>query len=210
MSAVIVAQERTGFQRSNLKELRDHGNIPAIVYGVNMESKPVSVNVTDLTKVIRDNGRNGIISLQLSGKNCNVILSDYQADPINKEIIHADFLAVNMSTDIQVNVRIQLDGNPLGVKDGGVLQQPLHELSITATPDHIPQAIHVDISNLQVGENLTVADISSNSDYKINHDEDEVLVSILPPKQEEEISTGEKQSPGIPEALEGRETTESE
>jgi len=210
MSAVIVAQERTGFQRSNLKELRDHGNIPAIVYGVNMESKPVSVNVTDLTKVIRDNGRNGIISLQLSGKNCNVILSDYQADPINKEIIHADFLAVNMSTDIQVNVRIQLDGNPLGVKDGGVLQQPLHELSITATPDHIPQAIHVDISNLQVGENLTVADISSNSDYKINHDEDEVLVSILPPKQEEEISTGEKQSPGTPEALEGRETTESE
>ncbi len=208
MSAVLVAQERTGFQRSNLKELRDHGNIPAVIYGVNMESKPVSVSVADLTKAIRDNGRNGIISLQLSGNNCNVILSDYQADPIKKEIIHADFLAVNMSTDLQVNVRIQLDGDPLGVKDGGVLQQPLHELSITATPDHIPQAIHVDISNLQVGENLTVADISSNNDFKINHDQEEVLVSILPPKQEEEISTGEKQAPGTPEALEGRETME--
>ena len=115
-----------------------------------------------------------------------------------------------MSTELLVNVRIQLDGEAAGVKDGGVLQQTLHELSITATPNQIPQAIHVDVSNLQVGENLTVGDISSGKEFSINHDEEEVVVTILPPKQEEEISTGEKQEEGIPENLEGRETKAKE
>lgn len=206
MSAVLEAKGRTGTQGSALKGLRDSGEIPAIIYGPNVANQSVSVNIGDLLKTIRDNGRNGIISLQLDGKSRNVILTDYQTDPLKKEMIHADFLAVDMSTELQVNVRIQLDGEAAGVKDGGVLQQPLHELTITATPDNIPQAIHVDISNLQVGENLTVADLSAANNLTINHDEEEVVVTILPPKQEEEISTGEQQEGGLPDNLEGRET----
>ena len=79
--------------------------------------------------------------MNLNGNKWNVILNEYQTDPIKKNIIHADFLAVDMSIEIQVNVRIQLDGDAEGVKDGGVLQQPLHELSISAMPNNIPQAI---------------------------------------------------------------------
>lgn len=206
MNAVLEVQGRTQFQRSSLKSLRDNGNIPAVIYGVNKQNQPVSVNVGDLMKTIRDNGRNGIISLKLDGKMQNAILTDYQMDPLSKDIIHADFLAVDMSTELQVNVRIQLDGDAIGVKDGGVLQQPLHELSITATPSQIPQALHIDVTNLQVGENLTVGDISIAEGISINHDTEEVVVTILPPKQEEEISTGEQQSEGLPENLEGRET----
>jgi large subunit ribosomal protein L25 len=139
-----------------------------------------------------------------------VILSDYQADPLKKEIIHADFLAVDMSAELQVQVRIQLDGEAAGVKDGGVLQQPLHEVTITATPDNIPQAIHVDVTNLQVNENYTIADIKQGKNFTINHDEEEVIVSILAPRQEEEISTGEQQEGGTPDNLEGRETQSKE
>jgi large subunit ribosomal protein L25 len=206
MSIVLEAKGRTGTQRSILKNLRDKGEIPAVIYGSKLANQSVSVNVGDLQKTLRDNGRNGIISLQVDGKKCNVILTDYQTNPLNKDIIHADFLAVDMSSELQVNVRIQLDGESMGVKDGGVLQQTLHEVSLTATPDQIPQAIHVDISNLQVGENLTIADISSGNNFTINHDEEEVVVTILPPKQEEEISTGEQQEGGLPDNPEGRET----
>lgn len=206
MSAVLEAKGRTGTQGSQLKSIRDSGDIPAIIYGPNVANQSVSINIGDLLKTIRDNGRNGIISLQLDGKSRNVILTDYQTDPLKKEIIHADFLAVDMSTELQVNVRIQLDGECAGVKDGGVLQQTLHELTITATPDHIPQAIHVDISNLQVGENLTIADLPVSDEININHDVEEVVVTILPPKQEAEISTGEQQEGGLPDNLEGRET----
>lgn len=206
MSVVLEAKERSGSQRSILKNLRDNGDIPAIIYGGNTGNQTVSVNVGDLMKTIRDNGRNGVISLQVEGKNCDVILSDYQKDPIRQDIIHADFLTVDMSTVLQVNVRIQLDGEAAGVKDGGVLQQTLHEVSITATPDQIPQTIHISISDLQVGEHLTVADIYTANQFTINHDPEEVLVTILPPKQEKEISTGEQQEGGLPDNLEGRET----
>jgi large subunit ribosomal protein L25 len=207
MSEVLATQERTDFRKSNLRMLRENGRIPAIVYGVNMESRPVSINSKDLIKTIRDNGRNSVISLDMAGSPCNVILTDYQADPINKEILHADFLAVDMNSEVQVQVRVQLDGEAAGVKDGGVLQQPLHEVTVSATPDHIPTAIHVDVAHLQVGEHYTIADITMDHHYSIHHDVDEVIVSILPPKVEREISTGEQQDGGIPDNLEGRETS---
>jgi large subunit ribosomal protein L25 len=210
MNAQLSAKERTNFQASSLKNLRGSGNIPAIIYGLNIENRPISVNVGDLMKTIRDNGRNGIITLEIDGEKQNVILADYQIDPLSKDIIHADFMAVDMSTELEVNVRVQLDGEAAGVKDGGVLQQTLHEVSITAKPEDIPQALHVDISHLQVAQNLTVADIPTSNGVTINHDPEEVVVTILPPKQEEEISTGEKQSEGIPENLEGRETEANE
>jgi large subunit ribosomal protein L25 len=208
MNAVLEAQERTEFRRSALTRLRNEGNIPAIIYGVHLESKPVSVNGAELLKLIRTNGRNSIISLNVNGKTCNVILGDYQTEPLKQEIIHADFLAVDMTAEIQVSVRIQLDGEACGVKDGGVLQQTVHEVSITTLPDKIPQAIHVDISKLAVGEHLTVADLPIDEGITINNDPNEVIVTILPPKVEEEISTGEQQDGGIPDNLEGRETNE--
>ncbi len=126
---------------------------------------------------------------------------------IKKEILHVDFLAVDKSSKINVTVRLVLVGEAAGVKDGGVLQQPVHELSITSTPNEIPQQIEVDVTNLQVGETVTIADILYQGDFTINHEADEVIASILPPKQEEEINAGEQQEEGHPDNEEGRETT---
>ncbi|WP_342433808.1 50S ribosomal protein L25/general stress protein Ctc [Neobacillus sp. FSL H8-0543] len=206
MSTVLQAKERNEFRHSALKKIRETGNIPAIIYGAQVENKSVVVNSIDLIKTIRDVGRNGIISMDVNGAKQDVVLTDYQEDAIKREIIHADFLAVNKSSKINVSVRLVLAGDAAGVKDGGVLQQPLHELSITSTPSEIPQQIEVDITNLQVGETLAISDILYQGSFTINHEEDEVIASILPPKQEEEINSGEQQEPGHPDNEEGRET----
>ena len=206
MSSVLEAKERTEFRNSELTRIRNEGNIPAVVYGSKMESKSVYLNGPDFIKTMREVGRNGVFSLNLNGSQVNVILNDYQSDPIKNDILHADLLAVDMSKEIEANVRISLVGDAAGVKDGGVMQQPLYEVSITATPGNIPQSIDVDVSNLQVGETITVADIRMNRNFSINHEDDETICSILPPKQEEEIDTGEEQAEGIPENEEGRET----
>lgn len=206
MTTQLHAQERGDFRQSTLSIMRHEGQVPAVVYGTNVDNKALYINAVDFLKTIREVGRNGVISLDLDGETYDVILSDYQMDPIKKEILHADFLAVDMSKEIEVNVRITLVGEAAGVKDGGVLQQPLHEVSITATPADIPQVIEVDVSNLQVGETMSISDIQGRTSYHINHEDDETIVSILPPRQEEEISTGEEQEPGIPENQEGRET----
>lgn len=207
MSTVLQAKERKEFRHSALKAIRETGNIPAIIYGSQVENKPVVISSADLTKTIRQVGRNGVISLDVDGSKQDVVLTDYQADSINKEIIHVDFLAVDKSSKINVDVRLVLVGEAAGVKDGGVLQQPLHQISITSTPDNIPQQIEVDISNLQVGETVTMGDIPSAGAFIINHEDDEVVASILPPKQEDEINSGEQQEEGHPDNEEGRETT---
>ncbi|WP_423408678.1 50S ribosomal protein L25/general stress protein Ctc [Heyndrickxia sp. MSNUG] len=209
MGAVLKATERTGSNGSNLRRLRQEGNIPAVVYGRNSESKPIYINSIEFLKTIRENGKNGVISLDVGGSQHDVMLTDYQQDHIKNEVLHADFLTVDKSSKVNASVRINLVGDAAGVKDGGVMQQPVHEVNITSTPGSIPPSIDVDVTKLQVGENLTIADIKTGN-YEINDDENTVLVSILPPKQEEEINSGEEQEPGQPENEEGRETEASE
>jgi len=206
MSTVLQAKERKEMGRSHLKELRDNGGIPAVIYGANTESKPVEVSAADLTKAIRIAGRNGIISLDVNGNKQDVILTDYQENVIKREIIHVDFRAVDKTSKITVDVRLVLTGEAAGVRDGGVLQQSVHELSISSVPDQIPAQIEVDVTNLNVGETVTVADIMYQGEFTINHEDDEVVASILPPKQEEEINAGEQQEEGHPDKEEGRET----
>ncbi|MFL6555941.1 MAG: 50S ribosomal protein L25/general stress protein Ctc [Bacillus sp. (in: firmicutes)] len=207
MSTVLQAKERKEFRHSALKQIRTSGNIPGIIYGSKVDSKPVYISSADLTKTIRQVGRNGVISLEVNGNKQDVVLTDFQEDTIKREIIHVDFLAVDKSSKINVDVRLVLVGDAIGVKDGGVLQQPIHQISITSTPDNIPQQIEVDIANLQVGETVTMGDIPSAGAFIINHEDDEVVASILPPKQEEEINSGEQQEAGHPDNEEGRETT---
>ncbi|PLT32648.1 50S ribosomal protein L25/general stress protein Ctc [Bacillus sp. V5-8f] len=209
MSNLLAAKERTGHRRSNLTMLRENGEIPAVLYGNKNGSTAISVNSAELQKTIKEVGRNGIISLDLGGTNHNVMLTDYQIDPLKHEVLHADFLVVDMSTEINAQVRVQLVGESNGVKDGGVLQQSLHEVSVSAKPKEIPEAINVDVTDLQVGSVITIGDIKGNYRIGINHEDEEVIASVLPPKQEEEISTGEQQDGGIPENEEGRETPPS-
>jgi large subunit ribosomal protein L25 len=206
MSNILAAKERKELQRSTLRQLRENGNIPAVVYGNNNESTAISINSIDFQKTLKDVGRNGIISLEFQGNTHNVMLTDYQKDPLKNDIFHADFLIVNMSEELQAQVRVNLVGVSKGVKDGGVLQQSVHELTITAKPNDIPEVIDIDVSELGVGDTISIADIKGNDSITINHDDEEVLASVLAPRQEEEISTGEQQDGGIPDNVEGRET----
>jgi large subunit ribosomal protein L25 len=209
MSHVLVAKERTDFKQSTLRQLRENGEIPAVVYGSENGSKAISVNQADLRQTLKEIGRNGVISLDCQGEQYQVMLSQYQKDPVKHELYHADFLIVDMSADVQANVRVNLVGKATGVKDGGVLQQSLHELAITAKPGEIPESINVDVTNLEVNETIYVSDIAVKDGVSINHSGDEVIASILAPRQEREISTGEQQGGGIPINEEGRETPAS-
>ncbi|WP_059174196.1 50S ribosomal protein L25/general stress protein Ctc [Bacillus sp. FJAT-27445] len=209
MSTVLQAKNRSGEKKVSVRELRREGNIPAIVYGSKVDSIPVYVSAAEFAKTIKQVGRNGIISLDVDGNRQDVVLTEYQKNVINNEITHADFLAVDKSSKINADVNVALVGDAAGVRDGGVLQQPLFTVSITSSPANIPSSIEVDITGLQVGETITIADLNTDGKFQINHEADEVIASILPPKVEEEIDSGEQQDGGTPENEEGRETEAS-
>ncbi|WP_110926083.1 50S ribosomal protein L25/general stress protein Ctc [Bacillus massiliglaciei] len=206
MSNVLAAKERSEFKNSTLRALRERGEIPAVVYGNQNGTQSITVNNGELIRTIKEVGRNGIISLDVNGSAKNVMLTDYQVDPLKRDIYHVDFLVVNMDTELQAQVRINLVGDSKGVKDGGVIQQSLHEVTVSAKPNDIPEVIDVDITELQVGDTLYVSDLKLSGSITVEHEGEEVVASVLAPRVEEEISTGEQQDGGIPENVEGRET----
>lgn len=209
MSHILVAKERKDFKQSTLRELRENGEIPAVIYGSDNGSTAISVKTAELKQMLKEHGRNGIIPLNFQGQQHQVMLSDYQKDPFKHEMYHADFFIVDMAEELQAHVLVNLVGKVSGVKDGGVLQQSLHELTVTAKPNHIPASIDIDITDLEVNETIYVSDVIVPDGVIINHSGDEVIASILAPRQEREISTGEQQGGGIPINEEGRETKAS-
>lgn len=160
----------------------------------------VKVDEVEFIKVIREVGRNGVIDLGVGSKTIKVMVSDYQFDPLKNQITHIDFLAINMSEERTVEVQVQLVGEAVGAKEGGVVEQPLFNLEVTATPENIPETIEVDISELQVNDSLAVSDIKISGDFTIENNPEDSIVTVVPPTDEpseEEV-----------EAMEGESATE--
>jgi len=176
---MLVADERKSLKKSTLKKLRNDGIIPAIVYGNDIDTVSISIKKADLLKVIKNAGRNGVLSLNLDEKSKNVILRDYQSDPVTNEILHVDFLQVNKHTEINTKVSVILKGTSKGEKVGGVAKQYLHELDITAKANDIPNDIEIDITDFEIGYSVRVADIKKEySNCTINHEDEETIAMI--------------------------------
>lgn len=196
--ANLVAQERTDVKNFKLKKIRSEGKIPGVVYGNDISTKAIAVARKDLLKTIRDVGRNGILSLELNGASKNVILRDYQRDPVTNTILHVDFMQVSKDTKIDAKVNVVLKGTSAGEKSGGIVKQYLHELDVTAKANNLPDEIEIDITDVKIGRSVKVADIKKQySDCTINHDDDETIVAVDMIKQkadEEEVTEEETAS----------------
>ncbi|OLP63243.1 General stress protein CTC [Bacillus pumilus] len=199
--ATLKVNKRTDFKRSTLQKIRLSGHVPGVIYGKNTDSLAVSLDSIDLLKTLRDEGKNTIITLDVNGETKSVMVTELQTDPLKNELVHADFQVVDLQREIEADVPVQLIGESKGAKDGGVLQQPLFEVSITAKPKDIPQNIEVDITNLEVNDVLTVGDLSAQSSYQINNDPEEVVASILPPQQSKVPEPDSEEKPKEPEAI---------
>ncbi|NCJ13816.1 50S ribosomal protein L25/general stress protein Ctc [Staphylococcus pseudintermedius] len=186
--------------RGDLRKIREAGKVPAVVYGYGTKNVSVKVDEVEFIKLIREVGRNGVIELGVGSKQIKVMVSDYQYDSLKNQITHIDFLAINMTEERTVEVPVHLIGEAPGAKEGGVVEQPLFNLEITATPDSIPEYIEVDISELNVNDSLSVADVNVSGDFTIENEAEDTIVSVVAPTEEpteEEI-----------EAMEGASTQE--
>jgi large subunit ribosomal protein L25 len=194
MSTTIQSEMRTTAKQSTLTQLRKNGIVPAVVYGYNTEATTISVKERDLLNTLRVTGRNGVMQLNVEGKSVNVVLNDYQSDALKGHIHHADFLAINMTEELEVDVSVNLIGDSLGEKEGGTLQQPNREVTIKVKPSEIPETFDIDISQLQIGETITIADIREKSQYEILNDDDYALVLISAPRTQAEMDDLESEA----------------
>lgn len=189
MTTGLTATKREIGEHSNLTQLRNKGQIPAVIYGYNLEATPIAVSERELARYLQQFGQNGVFELQLEGKKVNAMLTEVQRSALKNSYKHLDFLAINMSETLETEVPVSFIGDSVGVKDGGVLMQPNRELKIKVIPSEIPESIEIDISALAIGDSLSVIDIRDKVDFEILNEDNYTLVTVTTPISKADLET---------------------
>jgi large subunit ribosomal protein L25 len=209
MRDVVVEVSRRDYPGKNAsRRLRRSGQIPGIVYGSDKEPVPVTVDPIMITNIIRsESGVNTIFRLNLSGsdKSRHVMIKDYQVDPVEGHLLHADFLRIQMDVVIEVDVPVRLVGEAVGVKvDGGILENVIREVSVSCLPADIPEHIEINITELGIGDQVSVSELGKSDRYHVLNDPSQTLVVCLPPAKEEVAAPVEEEvseAPAEPEVI---------
>lgn len=198
MSVSLEVTKREVRPRSLRNKLRHEGKVPAIVNGYKVESTPIAVNAAELEKILRVNGLNTVITISLEGKKVNTLIKEYQSDTFTRNLTHVEFLSVDMNEETEVEAEVTLIGESAGVKAGGVLAQNLYTVVVSATPDKLPERVEIDVTSLEIGDSLTVADLPKNDEYTIVTDPEEQIVAVTEPQEiSEDEEAGEAAEPAV-------------
>ena len=188
MPEVVVSARRRAESGKNVnRRLRAGGQIPGVLYGAQKESVPVSVSPKEIGAILRSaTGENTLFDLDLDGSRRKVLIKEFQLEPIQGHLLHADFYEVALDKALQVSVHVELQGVPVGVKvQGGVLDFITRELEIECLPTDIPEKIEVDVSHLELGKHLRVSDLTLPAKLTVLTEPEVVIAHVVVPRAEE-------------------------
>lgn len=182
-SAALKAAGRAATGKGVARKLRAAGRIPAVVYGTAETARSISVDAHELDRLFAGISiENTVIELGIDDESAiRVLVRETQRHPYRPEILHVDFYQVQAGERVTVEVPLRLTGTPEGVREGGVLDQALHELPVRCLVDQIPEAIEVDISALAIGDSLHVRDLTIPAGVELDVDGERVVCSVTPP-----------------------------
>ena len=190
-------RQKTG--KGIARQLRAKGSIPAILYGQGEEAMPLSVNTRDFTKAMSSaSGINVIVDLAIDGKSqIPVMVKDYQAHIIDRHFLHVDFLKIDLSKKVVVEVPIQLVGKAPGVKEGGILEHITRTISVNCLPTAIPNSLEVDVSALNIGDNIHAHDLKLPEGVELVPGADETIAAVVAPVEETAAAATEVVQPEV-------------
>ena len=199
---------------SPARGLRRSGHIPAVLYGPKTEPILLTVNIKDLEQVFKQgNVLQVILNLVIqNGKKITkaAMVKELQTHPVSGNFIHIDFYEIDMKRQIKVMVPVITKGKSVGVENGGLLNIVRRELELLCLPGDIPDAIEIDITELDVGDSVHVEDIPLGENIEIPADVNFTVVTVLTPKVEEEVVEEEEAELEEGEAEEGAEAGEAD
>jgi large subunit ribosomal protein L25 len=217
METKLVAERREGTGKGVARKLRAAGRVPAVLYGHDQESVPISVDARELVHLFHQAASaNVLLDLVLDGKEHLTIPREVQRDHIHSRFVHVDFLVVRRDETIAVNVEVVEVGEAPGVKAGGVIEHHLRELHVECFPQDVPKHIVADISALEIGDMLHVRDLVSPKGVTVLSNPDDAVLSVITPAalrvEAELLLPGEEAPPEeeVEEPAEGEEGAEGE
>ena len=191
---VLQAEKREATGKNKVNKLREAELIPGVVYAKDEENINVQVTARDFEKVLRQAGTSTIITLDFDGEKKDVLIKAYQNHPFKNQFLHVDFQAINQNEAIRVQVPVVLVGRDDIRVEPSVLVQNIDVVEVECLPRYIPQTADVEVSDLQIGDVRTIADldIAKVDDITILAEDDEVICSLQEPNEEEIPEEGEE------------------
>jgi len=192
----VQSREETG--KNANRRLRATGLIPAVVYGGDLDPVAIQVDRRTLHDLFKQTGgENAVFLLKLAGtdQKRHSMVRELTIDPISRQVIHIDFLRVLMTEKVKVQVPINLEGTPVGVKnEGGVLDFITREVEVECLPGDIPQTLELDVSDLEIGSHYEVKDLEVPAGVELMVELDKVIVAVAHSRVATEVEEAEAEA----------------
>lgn len=204
---VVEVEERTASGKNESRRLRRDGRIPGVLYGAGKPVFSVTVDPRQVEQILHSEaGENTLLDLRLKGQDSRrkAMIKDYQVDPVTGQVLHADFVRIEMDAKLEVSVSVRTVGTAPGIKEqGGLLDVLQRELKLECLPGDIPENIDVDISELRIHDHVRVQDLVPTGNYRFVDPPETLVLNIVPPRLVEEptAAAAEEEEGAEPEVI---------
>ncbi|MDR1353175.1 MAG: 50S ribosomal protein L25 [Treponema sp.] len=193
MSQVVFeARERAGAGSADARRVRRAGRIPAVIYGRSGSAVAIDLNALEFTAGVKGISGSTIVKVNVSGKPVDAFVKDTQRNILNGQILHVDFYQVESDKLLRARVPVHVEGNPVGVRNGGIFESPLHEIEVECLPGNLPERIIVDVSALDVNQSIHVRDLALGDGVRLISGSDQVVALVKFAKAEESAAVAEE------------------
>jgi len=196
------------------KKYRREGIVPGVLYSPHdKENLVLKVRSHELLKILSAKSH-GLIDLEIDDGKEKVsrlaIIKDLQYNSLKRQIVHVDFYGVTLKEKLTLEVDIELVGEPIGLKEGGILQVELRKVEIECLPSQMPDSLKADLSSLKIGDHVSVGDMEIPEGVEVLTELDRVIAAVVLPTKIEEVVEEEEEVVEGEEGEEGKEKAEGE
>jgi large subunit ribosomal protein L25 len=197
----VSATKRSEQGKGPSRRLRAAGRIPAIAYGKNFTATPLAVDPKALKVALGTaHGRNSVLEVDVEGTKITAMVRMYSHHPVSREILHADFLQIDLKEPIDVGVPFKLVGKAKGIVAGGVLMQVYRELPVRCLPEKIPVFIELDVTELDLGESLKTSQLKLPEGVSVRLPAEQTVAAVVAPDKRGEEEAPAKGAAAVPGA----------
>lgn len=183
----LVAEPRPEAGSAPARRLRREGRVPAVVYGLDHQPESVTVSAQEMMQVLHRVGHNALINLKVGdGDGSLTMAREVQRHPVRGELVHIDFVRIRADQAVQADIAVHILGEPIGAKEGGMLEQVLFTVTVSAKPRELPANFELDVSELKVGDAKRIEDLTAPEGVEILNEPDAVVAQCLVPRVLEE------------------------
>jgi large subunit ribosomal protein L25 len=175
---VFAARNRVNSGSGEARRIRRTGRIPAVIYGRSGTALSIDLDALEFINGVRGISESTIVKVEVEGKIHDAFVKDTQRNIVNGKVLHVDFYEVESDATQRARVSVHIHGNPVGVREGGILESPLHDIEVECLPGDLPERIDVDVSDLKVNQSIHVRDLPLGSGVRLISGGDQVVALV--------------------------------